>query len=120
MQSIKEIDVCELPTLCIEFTEQCTVVKGSERTMFTELHGCFFKEQADNSLERENCAERSNSERHLHHLSQAGWICSPHMCPRSLSHHPLQTLDAIPCTKSGILMLSTPLKTQKLGCFRPS
>lgn len=113
MKSIKEVDLCELPAQCIEFTEQCTVVKGSQRTVFTELHGCLFKEQADNSLEHESCAERLNSERHLHHLSQAGWICSPHVCSGSHSHHPLQTLNAIPCPKLGILMLSAPLKAQK-------
>lgn len=120
-KNMKKVDLCELPTQGIEFTEQCSVVKRSERTVFTELHGCLFKEQADNLLEHENCAEWLNSERHLHHLSQAGWICSPHILPRSCSHHPLQTLNTIPCLKLGVLMLSAPLKTQKQqGCFRPS
>lgn len=84
MKSIKEVDLCELPARCIEFTEQHTGVKGSESTVFTESHGCLFKEQADNSLEHENCAERSNSERHLHHLSQPGWICSAHVRPGAI------------------------------------
>lgn len=96
VKSIKGVYLCELPAWCIEFTEQCTAVKGSERAVFTEWHGCLFKEQADNSLEHENCAERSNSERHLHHLSQAGWICSPRVCPRSCSHQLLQKLNTTP------------------------
>lgn len=96
MKCIKDIDLCELPPWCIEFTEQCTIVKGSERTMFTQLHRCPYKEQAVNWLKCENCAERPNSERHLRCWSQAGWICSPHGYPWSCSHHPLQTLNATP------------------------
>ena len=113
MKCIKGVDLCELPPWCIEFTEQHTIVQGSERTVFTQLHRCPFKEQAVNWLKREKCAERPNSERYLRCLSQAGWICSPHGCCWSCSHYPLQTLNATPCPKFSIFMPSAPLQTHK-------
>lgn len=110
MKCSEGADLCELPPGCIEFTERCTIAQGSERTVFTQLHRCPFKEQAVSWLKRENCAERQTSERHLHHLSQAAWICSPHGSPQNCSHHPLQTLSTTPCRESSIFTRCAPLQ----------